>query len=59
MVPLTASPAIFSIPVPAAPGTSTKKNDKALIDYSNAKDGYVMRAERRAVPVQAQPTRKA
>jgi hypothetical protein len=42
MVPLTATPAIFTIPVPAAPGTSVKKNEKALIDYSNGKDGYVM-----------------
>jgi hypothetical protein len=42
MVPLTAAPAIFSIPVPAAPGTSVKKNDKAVIDYSNRKDGYIM-----------------
>ena len=41
MVPLTASPA-SSILMPSAPGTTTKKNDKAEIDYSNAKDGYVM-----------------
>ena len=42
MVPLAEAPAAFSIPVPAAPGTSAKKNDKAVIDYSNAKDGYFM-----------------
>ena len=41
MVPLSSSPA-SSILEPKAPGTSTKKNDKAEIDYSNAKDGYVM-----------------
>ncbi|MCL1807196.1 MAG: transglutaminase-like domain-containing protein [Oscillospiraceae bacterium] len=42
MVPLAAAPAVFSIPVPEAPGTSVKKNDKSVIDYSNAKDGYIM-----------------
>ena len=42
MVPLTASPAIFSIPVPAAPGTQVQKNKKAEIDYSNSGDGYIM-----------------
>ena len=41
MVPLTSAPA-SGILEPKAPGTSTKKNDKAEIDYSNAKDGYVM-----------------
>jgi hypothetical protein len=41
MIPLTAAPAIFSIPVPASPGTNVKKNDKAVIDYSNSKDGYI------------------
>jgi len=42
MVPLTASPAMFDIPMPSAPGTLTKSNTKAIIDYSNTKDGYVM-----------------
>ena len=42
MVPLADTPAVFSIPVPAAPGTAAKKNEKAVIDYSNAKDGYIM-----------------
>ena len=42
MVPLADAPAAFSIPVPAAPGTAAKKNEKAVIDYSNAKDGYFM-----------------
>ena len=27
---------------PSAPGTAVKKNTSAVIDYSNAKDGYVM-----------------
>lgn len=26
----------------SAPGTLAKKNDKAVVDYSNTKDGYVM-----------------
>jgi hypothetical protein len=42
MVPLTAAPAIFSIPVPEAPGTNAEKNSKAVIDFSNMVDGYVM-----------------
>jgi len=41
MVPMTES-APTSVLMPSAPGTNEKKNDKALIDYSNAKDGYVM-----------------
>ncbi|MCL2767583.1 MAG: transglutaminase-like domain-containing protein [Synergistaceae bacterium] len=32
----------FAIPVPSAPGTDAKNNSKSVIDYSNAKDGYVM-----------------
>ena len=27
---------------PSAPGTAVEKNDEAVIDYSNARDGYVM-----------------
>ena len=42
MVPLTASPAISSILTPTAPGTLVKSNAKAIIDYSNTADGYVM-----------------
>jgi len=42
MVPLTESPAIFSVSMPTAPGRLTKANNKATIDYSNASDGYVM-----------------
>ena len=32
----------FSIPVPTASGTNVSRNAKAEIDYSNARDGYVM-----------------
>jgi len=42
MVPLTNAPAIFAIPTPAAPGTNAETNDKAVIDFSNMRDGYVM-----------------
>jgi len=42
MVPLTASPAVFSINMPTASGTNVRKNEKAEIDYSNPKDGYIM-----------------
>ena len=42
MVPLSASPAVFTIPMPAAPGSQTQSNSKAIIDYSNSADGYVM-----------------
>ena len=35
----TAVPAILS---PSAPGTEVEENDEAIIDYSNAGDGYVM-----------------
>jgi hypothetical protein len=42
MVPLTAAPAMFAIPVPAAPGTDEAKNEKAVVDFSNMRDGYVM-----------------
>ena len=42
MVPLTSSPAMFTVRAPAHPGTSVSKNQKAEIDYSNAADGYIM-----------------
>ena len=42
MVPLTAFPAMFSMPMPAAEGSKVSKNAKAEVDYSNTKDGYVM-----------------
>ena len=42
MPPLSASPAIFELLVPEAPGIRVRKNEKSEIDYSNAADGYVM-----------------
>ena len=42
MVPLSASPAVFTIPIPSATGRLTHANSKAIIDYSNTADGYVM-----------------
>ena len=43
MVPLTESPAMFgTTSMPTAPGTKVKENNKAVIDYSNSRDGYVM-----------------
>nr|WP_325300559.1 transglutaminase-like domain-containing protein [uncultured Oscillibacter sp.] len=42
-VPLAASPAaVPSLLLPVASGTAVKQNEKAVIDYSNIKDGYVM-----------------
>lgn len=35
-------PALPDILVPEAPGTATEENEKAVIDYSNIMDGYVM-----------------
>ena len=37
-------PMIGGIPGTTAPGTEVKKNGGAVIDYSNARDGYVMAA---------------
>ena len=42
MVPLTAAPAIFSVPMPSASGTQVSRNQKAEIDFSNTADGYIM-----------------
>ena len=42
MVPLVASPSFLAVKNPTASGTATKKNSSTVIDYSNAKDGYVM-----------------
>jgi len=39
---LAAEPAIPDILEPEAPGTAAEENDKAVIDYSNITDGYVM-----------------
>jgi len=41
-VRLTAPGAPFHIPMPSAPGSSRAENEFAVIDYSNASDGYVM-----------------
>lgn len=41
-VALAASAAIPDTMQPVASGTQVKKSDKAVIDYSNTKDGYVM-----------------
>lgn len=41
-VPLAGAPAISTVLSPVATGASTAKNSSATIDYSNAKDGYVM-----------------
>jgi len=38
-VPLAAKPVVLT---PAASGTAVQQNSSAVIDYSNAKDGYVM-----------------
>ena len=41
-VALAASPAIPDTMQPVASGTAVKSCDKAIIDYSNIQDGYVM-----------------
>ena len=41
-IPLAGLPAISIVLNPTAPGTAAQKNSSAVIDYSNAKDGYVM-----------------
>ena len=41
-IPLAGLPAISFVLSPSAPGTAAQKNSSAVIDYSNAKDGYVM-----------------
>ena len=41
-VPLIHAPAVPIVLAPEAPGTKVEKNDKAIIDYSNTADGYVM-----------------
>ena len=47
LVPLSASPAALSVELPALPaaqasGTREKRVSRAVIDYSNTRDGYVM-----------------
>lgn len=41
-VPLAAAPAVSTVLDPVASGTAVQKNASVVIDYSNAKDGYVM-----------------
>lgn len=41
-VPLAGAPALSTVLTPVASGTKTEKNQSAVIDYSNAADGYVM-----------------
>jgi len=41
-VPLAGAPALSTVLDPVASGTAVKQNQSAVIDYSNAKDGYVM-----------------
>lgn len=40
--PGASSAAAFTIPGASAPGTAAESNENAVIDYSNARDGYVM-----------------
>ncbi len=42
LVPLASTPAVDSMLLPVASGTSVKSGSGAEIDYSNIKDGYVM-----------------
>lgn len=42
LMALAANPAVSSILVPEASGTLVKKNENAVVDYSNTRDGYVM-----------------
>jgi hypothetical protein len=41
-VPLAGAPALSTVLDPVASGTAVQQNQSAAIDYSNAKDGYVM-----------------
>ena len=41
-VSVPTAPTAVSIPAPSAPGRLVEENDSAVIDYSNAGDGYVM-----------------
>jgi len=41
-VPLSATPTAFTIPIPVASGSQTSTNQRSIIDFSNARDGYVM-----------------
>ncbi len=41
-VPLASAPDVFVIKSPVASGAAVKQNSSVTVDYSNAKDGYVM-----------------
>jgi len=41
-VPLSGLPVAFEIPVPTSPGINVESNEKAIIDYSNLQEGYVV-----------------
>ncbi len=41
-VPLADTPAVFTVQTPVASGVAVKKNSSVTVDYSNAKDGYIM-----------------
>lgn len=41
-VALTEAPAVDLSLTPSAPGTLVRKTDRAIVDYSNSADGYVM-----------------
>ena len=41
-VPLAGAPVLLSVLNTTAPGSAVAKNDSAVIDYSNAADGYIM-----------------
>ena len=40
--PADFTPREVSVPAASAPGISVEENDKAVIDYSNSSDGYIM-----------------
>ena len=42
LVALADQPAVTAMMLPEASGVLVKQNSKAVIDYSNTKDGYVM-----------------
>ncbi len=41
-VPLADTPAVFTVQSPVASGVAVKQNSSVTVDYSNAKDGYIM-----------------
>jgi len=41
-IPLIETLSTFEIPVPTASGVNVEQNDRAMIDYSNAQNGYII-----------------